>query len=619
MHRIKTVLSLLLAVLLCAAALPAAGAAAPLTAFSAAPYGDDAAAVSWYQANGTRYLFLPANADPAALRVHFTAAAPVYADGVRLNEGETTDVFAAGGAHTLTCGGVFYPLYVVSSANLPAVYITTQSGSLDYIHADKANKEKGAIRIYENGVLTLDTALKQIKGRGNSTWDQPKRPYNIKFDSKQDLFGMGKAKKWTLLASYLDPSLLHNRIALDLAAASGLFFTSEMRFVDLYVNGEYLGNYIICESVEVGAARVDIRDLDAANEAANPGVDLDALPQKSVRDGKPGSRKWIELPHTPEDLSGGYLLEYDFQIRYDEERSGFETDRGQNLTFKSPENASKAQVDYIADLYRRAEDALFSENGVGPDGKSVGNYFDLPSFAKMYLINELTVNFDAGCSSLYLFKQAGDDRFYASPAWDFDLAFGCDGSKCHMYANDPYRWFVNRMYTSDDNTAEQDVVDTVFTQLYRNSEAFRQEVKTQFAALYDLFAAGKTEEILQWGEALTPSAVMDALRWNTLNANRDPARAEAAFRAETEKTANFLNTRLAALQKGFAPNAASIWYDANGCVAHAVDANIYSLGQRAAVKDMDVLKSKNVVFTGWNTAGDGSGKSYAPGDMILLE
>lgn len=91
----------------------------------------------------------------------------------------------------------------MQSANIPAMYIQTDE-SLDYIHADKGNKSSASIRTYENGEMTLDGQLKQIKGRGNSTWNYAKKPYNIKFDEKTSLMGMPKAKKWSMLASYID-------------------------------------------------------------------------------------------------------------------------------------------------------------------------------------------------------------------------------------------------------------------------------------------------------------------------------------------------------------------------------------------------------------------------------
>lgn len=215
------------------------------------PYGGEEAAIdtiSWFDLSGKHFLFLPSDVDLTAAKVYFSASGDVTLDGAPVFFGEAAAAFTVGD-HTLACGEATYPLTVCASANIPAVFLTTESGSLDYIHANKENKEPGAIRIYENGEKTLDKELKQIKGMGNASWTAPKKPYNIKFDKKTDLFGMGSAKKWTLLANYYDESLLRNVYGWEYAKAFGLYHTSEYQHVDLFVNGNYLGNYVICESV----------------------------------------------------------------------------------------------------------------------------------------------------------------------------------------------------------------------------------------------------------------------------------------------------------------------------------------------------------------------------------
>ena len=269
--------------------------------------------IKWFQRNDKYYMFLPSNTDLKNIKVYFNASDEVYVNETEIKSGEATSVFeTANTEYTLTCGNQSYKLVVLCSAEIPAVYITTESGSLNYIHSNKENKEPGNIRIYENGKQTLNSALKQIKGRGNSTWGLEKKPYNIKFDKKTDLFGMGKAKKWTLLANHYDRSLIRNIAAYELAQRIGLPYTCLYQPVDLYINGTYLGNYLVTESVEVGATRVDINDLEKDNEDANPGVDLETLSTGSVGDQNPGSRKWVNIPNNPENITGGYLLEFDY-------------------------------------------------------------------------------------------------------------------------------------------------------------------------------------------------------------------------------------------------------------------------------------------------------------------
>lgn len=109
----------------------------------------------------------------------------------------------------------------------------------------------------------VDNELKGVTGgirlRGNSTKGLPKKPYRIKFDEKQSLFGLEKAKSWVLLAEYKDPSAMHNFTAFTIAKQMpGLAFTPTPNKVDVFLNGEYAGLYTLCEQVQENKGRMDI-------------------------------------------------------------------------------------------------------------------------------------------------------------------------------------------------------------------------------------------------------------------------------------------------------------------------------------------------------------------------
>ena len=364
---ISVICAVLILISLTAVSFTAFAAVSPVKSLSVNPYGNAASSsdtVKMYtDADGISYLFLPAGADLAALTVWYTADSPVTVNGTALVNGAVTGVFSKTGCYTLKAGNSETKLYVLKSENIPAVFLTTASGSLDYIHANKENKEAGTIKIVENGTVTLDSELKQIKGRGNSSWALEKKPYNIKFDKKTNLFGMGKAKKWCLLASHHDKSLLKNKIAYTLADRLGLDFVSKTQHIDLYANGEYLGNYIVAESVEIGENRVDIHDLASDTEDANKGIDIETCSQDTTGKG-PGTKKWVNIPADPADITGGYLLELDMASRFYTEISSFQTTRGQCVTVKEPEYASKAQVNYISSFYQDGEDAVLMDKEI---------------------------------------------------------------------------------------------------------------------------------------------------------------------------------------------------------------------------------------------------------------
>ena len=74
---------------------------------------------------------------------------------------------------------------------------------------------------YLNATLTVDgkgiyenyTGKTEVKGRGNSTWGYPKKPYRLKLDKKSEICGLGKAKNYVLLANHIDPTLMLNSVA----------------------------------------------------------------------------------------------------------------------------------------------------------------------------------------------------------------------------------------------------------------------------------------------------------------------------------------------------------------------------------------------------------------------
>lgn len=130
----------------------------------------------------------------------------------------------------------------VRSGNVAAIYLDVASGSMDYIHEDLDHSESGRIRVYKaDGSPDYSGRVKSIGGRGQSTWGAAKKPYSVTLSDRADLLGMGKAKKWILLANAYDSSHLRNKIVLDASAAVGPPYTPECRWVDLYLNGEYAG------------------------------------------------------------------------------------------------------------------------------------------------------------------------------------------------------------------------------------------------------------------------------------------------------------------------------------------------------------------------------------------
>ena len=146
-------------------------------------------------------------------------------------------------------------------SNLPQVHITVTSDVCTGLELTKdVGYVSATIEIIDpnNESNHLIDAGSQIKVRGNSTAGGEKRPYNFKLSSKQNVLEMGKGKKWCLLANMFDKSLMRNKLAFGLAQAVGLAYTPDFRMVDVWMDGVYVGNYMLTEPVEVNSTRVDI-------------------------------------------------------------------------------------------------------------------------------------------------------------------------------------------------------------------------------------------------------------------------------------------------------------------------------------------------------------------------
>lgn len=315
----------------------------------------------------------------------------------------------------MTCAGekVEFSFCILKSGNMNAMFIDTESGNMNYVIEEKGNKEAGELRVYDrSGRLVCNGDLEYIRGRGNSTWTHSfKLPYSIKFMEKIPLMGMDSAKKWVLLANALDSSKLANAIAQDMARGFGMSTTIEYEWVDLYLNGNYAGNYLVTESIDIEEVDSKARDLQDATELLNPQL---KYMERIVND----KMKGIIVSENPENISGTYIVERDLEYCYSEEVSGFKSEDGNYFSIKEPKYASVEQVEYIRDVVQNVEDKINSKSD------DLFEYIDIKSLASQYFVDTIMGNCDMNITSMYYYKKYNDDKLYVGPVWDYDKSFG---------------------------------------------------------------------------------------------------------------------------------------------------------------------------------------------------
>ena len=260
--------------------------------------------------------------------------------------------------------------------DVPKVLIYTNGAEIikeDYISCNIVivDEEGGSHKVIRD-------AESFVKIRGNSTSSAFKKPYNIKFSSKTDVLGMGKNKKWSLLANCFDKTLLRNQTAFDLAKKLGVPFTPDYKVVDVYVDDVLQGSYLLVDSIGVSSTRVDI---DTSN-----------------------NEFLIELDKNPEDEDSQYFYSSTYGIKF---------------AINEPEkkDLTTEQYNYLTNLIKNAEKALASKNM-----KEIEKYFDVDSMASFYLLLEFMRNVDVNTSSTRFHIK--DGKIYGGPAWDFDLSAG---------------------------------------------------------------------------------------------------------------------------------------------------------------------------------------------------
>ena len=297
---------------------------------------------------------------------------------------------------------------------LPVIRINTENA---YPILDKKNYIPGTVVIEDPDGAYWDTPRLEVKivengvrGRGNSTWDMPKKPYKIKFDEKISIFGLGEDKEWVLLANYADKTLLRNVVAMKLSEIVGMEWTPSMLPVEVYLNDEYMGCYTFSEHKKVSKHRVD---LDIVGESDNSG----------------------------DAVTGDYYMEIEQNL---DETTCFRTSIcGIPMMFSDPEVPTAAQYDYIVGYFYDAESALMGSNFTDPEN-GWQKYIDIESFAKAYIVNELTKNIDGNMrKSSFITKEKGK-KLEMYHLWDYDLTLGnCNYLDDEFGATDgPEGWFI---------------------------------------------------------------------------------------------------------------------------------------------------------------------------------
>lgn len=344
---------------------------------------------------------------------------------------------------------------------VPVISIMVENGQTIDSKDDYRNV---SVAIREDGQTVLE-ASGRAKGRGNATWGYDKKPYKIKFDEKQGLLGFAPNKDWVLLAEYCDKSLMRTAYMCELAKTAGMPYPIHYRHVELFVNGEYLGVYVLTDQVEKKANRVDIED-------------------------------------------DGFLFENDNYF-WDEPLNFMTARREYWYTFKypDPEDGEIAKGDagynFITGYMNDFEDALYGDNFKDP-AEGYRKYIDVQTFAKWYLVMELTANLEP---NMYYVLPSRSAKLQIAPVWDAEWSMGL------AHRDDEYSSWAG-LPTQPDRYKEIWSRWKYFGRLFED-EYFVDAVRQEWEALKPLVPAFK-ERMIEVADNIKDVQSKNFERWQIL-------------------------------------------------------------------------------------------------------
>ena len=318
--------------------------------------------------------------------------------------------------------------YVISSiasvayTTLPTVYINTPDSVEIISKEDWIKKATISIVGANNENWNFNNVETSIRGRGNSTWNVPKKPYNLQLNKAREIMGMPAHKRWVLLANYYDDSFMKNEFAFYLSELFELDWTVHGEFVDLVLNGKYHGLYWLGEAIKVDENRININNGNQSmtdNEDKDYLIEIDTYFDETV--------KFTSAIH---------------QMPYMIKNDDYMVDENDQIT-----SGGQARLERLQTKINNLEKLLYPHfydscdiNCLAPD-ESYSKIIDIDSWAKLWLLNVIMFNFDfmTPRSAFFTFDSV-NNIFKAGPVWDFDLSLPSPDTEWSWHYAEIWQW-----------------------------------------------------------------------------------------------------------------------------------------------------------------------------------
>lgn len=451
----------------------------------------------------------------------------------------------------------------LTDTGLPVVYVRTPSeitSKDDWTPASDEVSDEEFCQLYIDadgrsswdGVAFEDFAEFncQVKGRGNTTWGWPKKPYAIKLAKKKEVLGMAKHKRWVLLANIIDKSMIRNSVAFMIAKACYNDGTGAQQgwnpsghCVELVLNGKHLGNYLLCEQIKIDGNRIDIAESDTpTTSTSDQGYLLEI-------DRYWGNDATEQLYWTSYRKSTSYAQSYNsnysymygtnyydggVQVSYGNYKMKFglkgpdDGDLGENGAGKNT-----AAYQFIYNKVNDTEKWIFNTMTTSTSLDEIAKYIHVDSYIDYWLTFEVAMNQEPNNpGSVYMYYDPSDGLLHAGPIWDFDYGtYMYDYNDSGLYYNKSSHFILaNSIW---------------YCRLLQNT-AFQNRVSERWAIIKPLLET-MVEQIPTLKSYLATSATYNWSMWTTSGAGDPNGENSTSYSTAATKIYNNTKSRISDL------------------------------------------------------------------------
>lgn len=285
-------------------------------------------------------------------------------------------------------------------AGIPRIVIETENNKPI---EDRETEIPAKMQIWGKDEPESEVMELAIRGRGNTSWtDMPKKSYKIEFINKQSMLGMPKDRDWALIANYADKTLMKNYLMYHLSAKLGAYYAPRCEFAELYLNNEYLGVYLLTETIKIGKNRINIPKTDDS-----------------------------------------FIVEVDAKYRPDEQVifSDILKTSGKYFRIHNPQSASSTTLDIAHKKIEHFESFLKSIDT--QKDNVLDSWIDTKEYILHYWVQEFSKNPDATFGSSVYFYWTDQNALIMGPVWDFDLSLG---NYNRISINQTENWIIKGSY-----------------------------------------------------------------------------------------------------------------------------------------------------------------------------